>query len=261
MDKTCLVYIHGVQPDLKTEARGYSKEFHKKILEELQRLGKDVSKVRRFEVSWSNITIGFKRKLAQLQFDANPELGFKRRQGFLSGALRNFIYPAVIDILFYVKNKGSANAPGEMVILERLHNAVKKAKAKGFKKVVIFAHSLGTVAAYDYVFRFREKYAFPKNLELTALVTFGSPISLFASGMGHPMSSKIKRPKNVKKWLNLWDPHDGVSGRCEPHFPKNFAKGFLKDVLVDTGLTPLRAHQRYWSHKRVIRKMAEELAR
>jgi len=226
MDKTSFIYIHGVQPDLKTShINGYSKRFHENILMELKKLGKDTSQVKRFEINWAQTTFGFKKQLAKLQFDTPPRRGGKFP---IRGALRNFIYPAVVDILYYVKNKGSANAPGEMVILERLHNGVKKAKVEGFKKVVIFAHSLGSVAAYDYIFRFRQKYAFPRDLQLSALITFGSPVALFASGMGFPVSTKIKRPAYAKRWFNFWDHDDCIARRCEPHFPKAFVKGIFK---------------------------------
>ena len=265
MDRTCFIYIHGVQPKLDTDKiGGYSKVFHKKILRELKKLKKDVSEVKRFEVNWADITFQFKRKLANLQFDADTKRHFKRRKSkpFVGGILRNFIYPAVLDILFYIKNKGSSDYPGEMLILERLHKKVKKAEKEGFKKVIIFAHSLGTVAAYDYIFRFRKKYEFPKNLELSAFVTFGSPIPLFAASMGYPISNKIKKPSYAKKWLNFWDYDDGVAGRCEPHFPKKFTTKFLKDISVNTHhYNPLGAHANYWTEGKVIKIMAKHLVK
>ncbi len=259
MEKTCFIYIHGVQPDIKTaDIKGYSEEFHTKILKQLKRLGKDTSQIKRIEVNWADITFGYKKRLAELQFDLLPKRGGKI---IIRKALRNFIYPAVVDILFYVKNKGSADAPGEMLILKRLHNSVKKAKQQGYKNIIIFAHSLGSVAAYDYIFRFRKRYAFPEGLRLSALVTFGSPIPLFASGMGYPISRKIKRPAYAKKWYNFWDHDDGIACRCEPHFPKAFVKGFLKDIPVDTAfLNPLKAHKQYWHNAKVIRKMAMAIA-
>ena len=257
------IYIHGVQPNIKTaNIKGYSKKTHERILKHLKRSGKDVSRIKRFEIVWADVTFPFKKGLAAYQFDADFKKGRKRRGGKLGipKLLRNFVYPVVVDIIFYVKNKGSSEAPGEMIVLERLHKAVKKAKKEGFRKVVIFAHSLGSVAAYDYIFRFRKKYSFPKDMKLSTLITFGSPIGLFASSMGYPMSSKIEKPSYAKKWVNFWDHDDAVAGRCEPHFPEKFVKGFLRDVAVDTAfINPLKAHERYWSDRKVIKQMAEEI--
>ena len=260
--KTGFIYIHGVTPDLKTSNPGYSKDFHTAILKALKKQGANVSSVKRFEVNWANITLPFKKNLAKFQFDRNPKRGFKRRKGLpvVRVILSAFIYPAVLDILYYVKNKGSAAAPGNMLILEKLHNGVTKAEKSGCKKVVIVAHSLGSVAAYDYVFRFRKQFAFPKKMELLALVTFGSPIPLFASSMGYPMSRKVPIPSYAKKWINLWDYDDGVAGRCEPHFPKRFTKNFLRDIEVNTAwVNPLAAHQNYWKDKEVIKAIAKAL--
>jgi len=144
--------------------------------------------------------------------------------------------------------------------MELLHQATKNIYRRGFRKVVLLAHSLGSVAAYDYVFRFEERYPFPEHLELTCLVTFGSPVALFASGMGYPMSTKIKRPAYAKKWINLWDFDDPIATRLLPHFPKKFSKDFLTDIPVDTAfMNPIAAHSGYWTNSKVIEHIAEEL--
>lgn len=254
--------MHGVQPNLKTAAiQGYSNRLHENILAELKAGGVETKDIKHFEINWALETINLKRKLAKLQFDTSPS-----RSTWIPGksqfqnALRDFIYPAVLDILFYVKNKGNEEDKSPMPELERLHKEVLKIRKLGFKKLVLITHSLGTVAGYDYVFRFEERYPFPPGLELACFVTFGSPIGLFASGMGYPLSTKIKRPAYAKKWINLWDWDDPISTRLEPHFSAAFKKGFLKDIPVNTHLfNPIAAHENYWNDAGVSRHIAQAL--
>lgn len=263
MKNTAFVYIHGVHPNLKRPTtRGYSLVMHAKLLKYLKQKGIATVGIKRFEINFSQITFGFKRDLAKYQFDADTIRGFKKRPGkpIIRGVVRNFVYPFAVDILHYIKNKGSSDDPGDMIILKILHETLRSVKAQGFKKVVIFAHSLGSVATYDYVFRFRKKYAFPKTLRLKAFVTFGSPIALFASSMGYPISTKIQRPEYIEKWYNFWDHDDLIANRLEPHFLKDFRKGFLKDIPVNTAfLNPMAAHTSYWNKSSVIKKIAESI--
>jgi hypothetical protein len=252
-----------VQPILKTAAiQGYSSRLHENILAELTKLGQETAHIRRFEINWAVETLGLKRKLAKLQFDTPPpRTTWIPGKSQLQSALRDFIYPAVLDILFYTKNKGNEADQSPMPELERLHKQVLKIRKEGFEKMVLITHSLGTVAGYDYVFRFEERYPFPAGLELSCFVTFGSPIALFASGMGYPISVKIKRPAYAKKWINLWDWDDPIATRLEPHFPAKFKRGFLKDIAVDTHLfNPVAAHENYWNDAEVSRHIALAVA-
>lgn len=254
---------HGVQPNLKTAAIGdYSKQLHENILAEMKQLGKVTDGIKRFEINWAPVTIGLKRRLAKLQFDSPPpQTTWIPGKSQIQNALRDFIYPAVVDILFYTKNKGSEEDKSTMPELERLHAQVMKIREQGFEKLVLITHSLATVAAYDYVFRFEERYPFPSGLELTCFVTFGSPIAIFATGMGFPMSTKIKRPIYAKQWINLWDYDDPIATRLEPHFPKKFKRGFLRDLAVNThAFNPLAAHLDYWKDDETSRHIARVIA-
>jgi len=259
MEKICFIYIHGVTPDSQHPVkRGYSKDIHANVVAYLSKhLKTKLPRISRCEINWSYTTVGFKRQLAKLQFDQAPK---RKGKPILRNALRDFIYPVALDVLYYVKNKGDEKSKGPMVIMEQLHERIEQAKKNGCRRVVIFAHSLGSVAAYDYIFRFSTRFAFPTGVELMSLITFGSPIGLFASSMGYPVSTKIKRKRYLKSWLNFWDHDDLIANRMLPHFPKKFSKGLLKDIPVDTAwVNPLKAHTRYWTKKKVHRQMAKEL--
>jgi len=264
MKNTAFVYIHGVHPNIKKPATpGYSKVMHARLLKYFKQKGVVTTGIKRFEINWSQITFNYKTELSRYQFAANALKGFSRRPGkiLLRNLLKNFVYPFAVDILFYVKNKGSFDQPGDMVILKKLHETLKAVKSQGYKDVIIFAHSLGSVATYDYVFRFRKRYMFPKSLHLKALVTFGSPIALFAASMGYPISTKIERPDYIEKWYNFWDHDDPIATRLEPHYLKDFRKGFLKDVHVNTSSwNPVAAHTAYWTRPTVIKQIAAEIS-
>jgi len=143
-----------------------------------------------------------------------------------------------------------------MKILERLHAKVQEARYEGFRNFVLWAHSLGSVAAFDYVFRFRKKFKLPPDLNLEALITFGAPIPFFSAAMGYPYSD-IRLPENVKRWINFWDKDDAIACRCAPHFPK----GVVQDVPVNVAsfARPDRAHTGYWNKPSVIHKMVDVL--
>ena len=219
--------------------------------------------IKQFEINWAPTTFPLKIQMAELQFEADEEVGFERRKGVrpIRKLLKNFFYPSMLDILFYVKNKGNTSKKSDLPIMNKLAETIRQAEKEGFKDVVILAHSLGSVIAYDYVFRFEQQFAFPKQLKLKALVTMGSPIGLFASGMGHPISEKIKRPPYILKWYNLWDHDDYVATRVEPHFEPEFRKDFLKDVAVNTGLlNPMRTHMGYWRNHKIASVIGDLLA-
>ncbi|PIQ82253.1 MAG: hypothetical protein COV76_04575 [Candidatus Omnitrophica bacterium CG11_big_fil_rev_8_21_14_0_20_64_10] len=248
--KTAFIYIHGVQP-IRPSVAGFSAPFHARMLRALRGRGVATTGIGRREVVWSDLTCGSKFRYIRRQFDRTPRV--RRPIRFVTRAVE----PIILDILFYVKNKGNTPQPGPMRVLERLHRAVCAVRARGARRLLIWAHSLGSVAAYDYVFRFRKRFALPRDLQVGGLITFGSPVPLFAAGMGYPFSV-IRLPANVGRWLNFWDPDDPIACRCEPHFPP----GVVTDIPVNTAspARPLAAHAGYWSRPAVIETMAEAAA-
>ena len=70
--------------------------------------------------------------------------------------------------------------------------------------------------------------------------------------MGFP-DSKIKLPKNVKTWINILDPDDGIARLCKPFF-RNIP---VKDITVNTHWAPISAHIAYWNKLIVAEKIAK----
>jgi hypothetical protein len=109
------------------------------------------------------------------------------------------------------------------------------------------------VIAYDYIFGFR-KYKLNPTIKVEAFITMGSPIPLFTSAMGF-VDNKVTLPKNVKRWINILDPDDGIARYTRQYFKKIN----VKDKEINTGWDPLGAHSNYWRDPDVARFIADNL--
>ncbi len=246
-----IIFIHGVN----SQSTGYSNELYKSIIEsyieQLEESGVDKaeSKIKaemlvQKEILWADVTIDLTNRYGFLQYDLNKKPG---KWNFL---LRN-VDPLVMQILYYVRDKGRKRGP--MTILKRVHESFKSACSNKPESVFIIAHSLGSVVAYDYVCGFR-KYRMNPKTNVMSFITLGSPIPLFTSAMGY-VENRFKWPNNVKSWVNILDPDDGIARFCNPFF-KNFK---VRDVRVNTGFGPLGAHAGYWKSRETARVIAEKI--
>lgn len=167
-------------------------------------------------------------------------------------ALRT-IDPLLIQILHYVRDKGRKGS-GPMHILKRVHRAFQ-----GFfpgttrADLIVVAHSLGAVIAFDYLFRFRA-VALRRGLRIRAFITVGSPLPIFTVAMGYPRSD-LRLPSTIDRWVNILDPEDGVARYHCPHFPHIP----VEECIVETGWTPLAAHTSYWADREVAEIVTKEV--
>lgn len=250
-----LIFIHGVS----VQTTGYSNTFYRNILkfykEKLfkNKLAKKETEAKaqelvQKEILWADTTTDLTERYLTLQF------GLNKRPGKWN-LIAKSVDPLVIQIMFYVKDKGDKKTikKGHMSILKEIENAFKKACSNKPEKTVIIAHSLGSVIAFDYVFGFR-KYRLDPKINVEALITLGSPIPMFTSAMGY-VESKVKLPANIRRWINILDPDDGVARYCKRYF-KNIK---VEDIEVNTGWLPLSSHANYWRDKEVAELIADKL--
>lgn len=73
------------------------------------------------------------------------------------------------------------------------------------RPLVVVAHSLGTVVAYEAM------HDYPGPVPLW--VTLGSPLALGAVVMQRCLPQPLSTPEAVERWLNFWDRDDVVVGR------------------------------------------------
>lgn len=250
---TNLIFIHGVN----LQKTGYSNIFYRNILKFYKQglIKNKVSKkdaenktqnLVQKEILWADVTTDLTNRYLTLQF------GLNKRPGKWN-PISKAVDPLIIQILFYVKDKGDKKT-GIMSILKEIDEDFKKACSNKPDNIVIIAHSLGSVIAYDYIFRFREEYRLRRGINVEALITLGSPIPIFTSAMNH-VDNEIALPSNVKRWINILDPDDGVARYCKRYF-KNIK---VEDIEVNTGWFPLSSHSNYWKDKEVASLIANKL--
>lgn len=247
-----IVFIHGVND----QVAGYSNWLFKQIIVSFKgyllkkgfvlkdvnnRLSQFVAK----EILWADVTTNLTDRYVALEYNL-----FGGKKGWWNWITKR-VDPLALQIMYYLKDKGDRNT-GEMSILKRIDNKFISI-AEESKDMVIVAHSLGSVIAFDYIFGFR-KYALSSDCMVKAFITLGSPIPLFTSSMGH-VDSDLVLPPNIKSWYNIFDKDDGVARRCKPFF-QNIP---LEDVEVRTGIFPVGAHVKYWSSKQTSSVIAKIL--
>lgn len=160
------------------------------------------------------------------------------------------------DIFVYLEERGTADAPGDIVnaIVKELDAASAMAKASADKRLVVVAHSLGGVIMWDILTYFRP------DIKLDTLVTVGSQVGVFQelalyrnkSGVT-AAPAKVKQPDNVGTWLNVYDTNDVFSFATSRVFEGS------SDFSFDTGYGVLSAHGGYFERPSFYKRLAVRL--
>lgn len=130
-------------------------------------------------------------------------------------------------------------------IQTRMRDGLNQALGMG-DEIVIAAHSLGSVVAFDCL----KETAAQSNV--SCLLTLGSPLS------------KLRRltlrtndlgaiPTNIGEWLNLYDTTDPVANALGPMFSSRPFR--LRDVFVDVETDPIRSHD-YFHNAETLAELA-----
>lgn len=107
-----------------------------------------------------------------------------------------------------------------------LHRILQDVPARG--RVVILAHSLGSVIAADLVRRL------PPDVEVVGLVTIGSPLAHPKFHVDKLASTLADPPANLGWWVNFWNPADPVT----THKGASSSFPWLLDFRVRTPVGP-----------------------
>ncbi len=163
------------------------------------------------------------------------------------------------DVLQYLKSRGHKTDPGPIVgtVLNDLKIA-RESLSPLDPKLIVIGHSLGGVISYDIL-----SY-FDPTIEVDVLVTVGSQIALFEEMalyrssqpefIPDPVSDRLPRPVNVKRWLNVLDPNDVFSFRTEGVF------NGVKDFEYETGYGAMAAHSGYFRRPSFYQRLGARLA-
>lgn len=255
-----LIFIHGINSQTTNYSdclfQGALKACRIKL--KLKGLSEDkisdiLNRVVHHEVLWADLTTDLTNRYCQLEY---------QKMRFFWGNFTRKVDPLAMQIMQYIKDKGD-KATGPMNILKEVDDDIQKIffqtnigeyKPGEDKQAIFIGHSLGSVIAFDYVFCFRDKCRLDQNVNVHSFITMGSPIPLFTSAMGHPDSDLIL-PPNVKKWVNIISPRDGIA---------RYAKPFFKNIPIDEkevhgGFFPIQAHGGYWKSKQTAMVIAQEV--
>jgi hypothetical protein len=286
-----LIFVHGVNE----QTTNYSKQLYKLILTELEKKGykrAEIEKIVQHEVLWANVTTDLTNRYQQLVsyekkssfpllilFFLFPlwaslfliKIPYVKKQlaPWLRQRLISGIDPLAIQIMQYIKDKGETKV-NKANILHELDQDIKDVfsnedighdslPGEG-KNVIIVAHSLGSVIAFDYVMRFIKEIALPEDITVKSFITMGSPIAVFTSSMGHP-DSDLKLPKNVERWVNILNPLDGIARPLTDFFRNLKPKEELEQKFVYFGYDPIGAHTGYWNDKKTAQIIAKEVSK
>jgi hypothetical protein len=142
-----------------------------------------------------------------------------------------------------------------------VHNTVIQAcRLRPAEPLVIIAHSLGGVIAYDYA----ADPAFVDRPQIDLLVTLGSQVALFAEyglfqGSTSPAESGplahrpvYQEPRLCGRWLNFYDPADFLSFPIGRVFP-GAAEG---DQACPAGKPFPASHSAYWENNQLYEAIA-----
>ncbi len=163
--------------------------------------------------------------------------------------LRSHIMDAVGDFLDFMKSKLDIDEPAEKVLKEKLPDLYRYYKEETIrnelrgrlrkaindnrdKRLMLVAHSMGTIIAYDVL---RELGREDPNLSVEHFVTIGSPLGLpHVKHMIAKESPFIRTPSIVKRWTNLADRRDPVAldTHLSDDYEENYAGVKVKDDLV-----------------------------
>ena len=110
-------------------------------------------------------------------------------------------------------------------------------------KVLLLSHSLGTMIAYDTLWKFSyySEYKDIRNKKLDLLVTLGSPLgdeTVKRNLKGAGVSGSRRYPTNIRRWVNVAAEDDYIA---HDEKVRNDFKGMLKHDLVES----IRDHRIY----------------
>ncbi|ALV32227.1 hypothetical protein [Streptomyces sp. CdTB01] len=158
------------------------------------------------------------------------------------------------DILVYLKERGTAAAPGPIVQAVSADLAAAAKARTGDDPLVVVAHSMGGNIMYDILTHFCP------DLSVDVLVTVGSQVGYFeelklfhVSDEQVPSAQvpKVVLPERIGRWVNVVDLNDPLAFRAEPVFAG------AEDYRFPTGA--LWAHSGYLNQPSLYQRVAQRL--
>jgi len=162
------------------------------------------------------------------------------------------------DILVYLRERGTAEAPGDIV--REVAGALDGARAAvrpEDPRVIVVAHSMGGNIVYDLLTHFRP------DLRVDLLATVGSQVAFFEElklflesdgAVPAKPTDRVSKPANVDRWINIFDRNDILGFAGEGVFSG------VEDYDYSTGKGLLFAHTTYFLRPSFHDRLGERVA-
>jgi hypothetical protein len=157
------------------------------------------------------------------------------------------------DVFRYVSGRGERGALGAIPTI--IATALERATVPN-EPLVVVGHSLGGVMTFDLLSYFRP------DIKVDLFVTVGSQVShfeemsLFRSSdpaISAESGQRAPKPRNVDRWLNVYDPVDILSYACEGVFSE------VKDLRHESKTHTLHAHSAYFERDAFYARLRERI--
>lgn len=245
-----LIFIHGIADQTTDYSMGLWHRIEKQLFKQLAPLPLTAT------VSTDEIMYA---QLSTSMFELYDQLGYQQPKWFW-GKLTRKVDPLVLEMIKYLSDpKGTI----QQTVKEQLDNITRTMEDEN-NKIIIVAHSLGSVIAVDYL----NKSSFSCNGKplLYELITMGSPIPLFSvAGKGSLLCDigKLMLSGKLSKWVNIVSRRDGIGRIVQPflNYSSNKNRVSFDEHFVSTGFLPIKAHIGYWKSKQVATIIASEVIR
>ncbi len=250
MKVICFI-IHGIgpqQPNFSTDFRQRLDKCLSKLIAEESRKQPDLwtnitqssQVVEYHELFWASVSTGEQEELYRTIY---PNLFVE------GGGVRGMSIRLIGDVFSYL---GKCEEEIKRTVFSSFIRKLKeKCDAKEPFSVIIVGHSLGSVILHDIIsglldYRYAE---LEKLLPATSVFTMGAPLSLFSLVTG------TVDPAKFRLWENFLHSRDLIA------FPMHAIFKSVKDIEVSSPFTisPLSAHNLYWSNKNVCSRIAQEI--
>ncbi len=235
MSKVAIITIHGQGT--------YKEHSHEEMVNNILKVIKcDKSNIEIFPIKYYS-------KIQRAQDDLLLRMG-RISPKFFSG-IREKIIGSFGDTSTIFHNKKEYSIVMSL-IKEQFLNAQNFIKDNG--SIVVLSHSLGTVLISNYLWDAQKAGIKYKNLKL--VVTTGSPLPVFLSGIPINEMVPIDKPNEGFKWINFWNKKDFLSF---PYGPLSLQyKSLVEDVEVKKGFF-FFSHGNYDDDKNVYKRIANEI--
>lgn len=271
-----IIFIHGVQWEPNSEIRGYSVPLQNAIARQAPS-----TRFRFKEVLWSDIVEQKEREIlnagklidilgtgnisglgdvVQMLLEHifklqgmpassnNKDTNLKTKvsdliknsgQGFAEKA-----YSAIMDVIIYESGIGGYQEQIQGKLAEALDGV------KGELAPIVYAHSLGSVIAYDVL----AKRSKSNSIPALGFITAGSPLGVLKRDPSRTPELKDKLI-NAMFWKNYYDADDFLAfwNPLKAFGYRNLAD----EYAIDVSPVPFYSHTRYWSSDEIARDLAD----